>query len=198
MGDTALELVRGVMTSPWLYALLVGLAVLDAFLPLVPSETAVLLAGTFAAGQGPDLALVVLAGAFGAVVGDHVAYAVGRVLGARVLCRVPAGTRTARAHAWAAEATARGGGPVLVGARFVPGGRTATTLTMGATGFPLRCFTGYDVVACVLWASWCSGIGYLGGRVFADHPFVGAATGTGLALLVGLVAALLRGRSAAR
>ncbi|MFD1055977.1 DedA family protein [Terrabacter terrigena] len=198
MGDTALELVRSVMTSPWLYALLVVLAVLDAFLPLVPSETAVLLAGTFAAGQGPDLALVVLAGAAGAVAGDHVAYAVGRGLGSRALARVPAGTRTARAHAWAAEATARGGGPVLVGARFVPGGRTATTLTMGATGFPLRRFTSYDTVACFLWAGWCSGVGYAGGRVFAEHPFVGAVAGTVLALLVGLVATLLHRRSAVR
>lgn len=135
-----------------------GLAVLDAFLPLVPSETAVLLAGTFAAGQGPDLALVVLAGAFGAVVGDHIAYAVGRVLGVRLLSRVRPGTRTARAHAWAADATARGGGPVLVGARFVPGGRTATTLTRAATGFPLRRFASYDTVACLRWASWCSSI----------------------------------------
>jgi membrane protein DedA with SNARE-associated domain len=197
MGDTALDLVRGVMTSPWLYALIVGLAVLDAFLPLVPSETAVLLAGTFAAGQGPDLALVVLAGAAGAVAGDHVAYAVGRVLGSRLLARVPPGTRTARAHAWAADATARGGGPVLVGARFVPGGRTATTLTMGATGYPLRRFASYDAVACLLWASWCSGVGYVGGRVFADHPFVGAAAGTALALVVGIGAGLV-GRRAAR
>ena len=198
MGDTALELVRGVMTSPWLYAVLVGLAVLDAFLPLVPSETAVLLAGTFAASHGPDLALVVLAGAAGAIAGDHVAYAVGRALGSRVLSRVPPGTRAARAHAWAADSTARGGGPVLVGARFVPGGRTATTLTMGATGFPLRRFSSYDTVACLLWAGWCSGVGYAGGRVFADHPFVGAAAGTTLALLVGLVATLAHRRSAAR
>ena len=198
MGDAALELVRGVMASPWLYALLIGLAVLDAFVPLVPSETAVLLAGTFVAGHGPDLALVILAGAAGAVVGDHVAYAVGRVFGTRVLSRVPPATRTARAHAWAADAATRGGGPVLVGARFVPGGRTAMTLTMGATGFPLRRFTSYDVVACVLWASWCSGVGYVGGRVFADHPLVGAAAGTGLALLVGLVAGLVRRRVAAR
>lgn len=198
MGDTALELVSTVMTSPWLYVLLVGLAVLDAFLPLVPSEAAVLLAGTFAAGHGPDLALVVVAGAAGAVAGDHVAYAVGRALGTRVLSRVRPGTRTARAHAWAAGATARAGGPVLVGARFVPGGRTATTLTMGATGFPVRRFAAYDSVACVLWASWCSGVGYVGGRVFADHPFVGAAAGTVLALLVGLVAALAHRRSTAR
>ena len=142
--------------------------------------------------------MVVLAGAAGAVVGDHVAYAVGRVLGNRVLSKVAPDTRTARAHAWAAEATARAGGPVLVGARFVPGGRTATTLTMGATGFPVRRFAAYDSVACVLWASWCSGVGYVGGRLFADHPFVGAAAGTVLALFVGVAATFAHRHSAAR
>lgn len=200
MGDSALEMVRALMLSPWLYAVIVALTVLDAFVPLVPSETAVLVAGTFAAAQGPgpQLALVVAAGAVGAVVGDHVAYAVGRGVGARLLGRAAPGGRVARAHAWAGEAAARGGGPVLVGARFVPGGRTATTMAMGATAFPLRRFLPYDALAGLLWALWCAGLGFVGGSVLEDHPFLAAAAGTALAALVGSAAELVRRRVAAR
>jgi membrane protein DedA with SNARE-associated domain len=189
------------MTSPWLYLAIVVLTVLDAFLPLVPSEAAVLLAGTFAATQGPNLALVIAAGATGAVLGDHIAYAAGRGVGGRLLTRARPGSRTARAYAWARHATERRGGPVLVAARFLPGGRTATTITMGATRFPLRRFSGFDVVACVTWAVYCSATGYVGGRLFAEHPVAAVGVGMTVALTVAAVVELVqrrRRRGAAR
>jgi membrane protein DedA with SNARE-associated domain len=194
MGDTALELVRAAMTSPWLYLAIVVLTVLDAFLPIVPSEAAVLLAGTFAATQGPNLALVIVAGAAGAVVGDHIAYAAGRGVGGRLLARARPGSTTARAYAWARDATERRGGPVLVAARFLPGGRTATTITMGATRFPLRRFVGYDLVACIMWAVYCSTIGYVGGRLFEQHPVAGVGMGMTIALAVAGVVELTHRR----
>ena len=194
MGESALELVRAAMSSPWLYLALVVLTLLDAFLPLVPSEAAVLLAGTFAASQGPNLGLVIAAGAAGAVLGDHVAYAAGRGLGSRLLARSHPGSHAARIHGWAREATERRGGPVLVAARFLPGGRTATTLTMGATRFPLRSFVGYDAVACVTWAVYCSSIGYVGGRLFVEHPVAGMGAGMAVAATVGVLVELVTRR----
>jgi membrane protein DedA with SNARE-associated domain len=185
--DSMLTVVRALMLSPWLYAVIVVLAALDAFVPLVPSEAAVLLAGTYAALAGPNIALVIAAGAVGAILGDHIAYATGRSVGERLVRRSPEGSRTRRLHAWAVDATARRGGPVLVAARFLPGGRTATTLAMGASRFPLRRFVVFDAVACVAWATYCSSVGYLGGRVLGDHPVLATAAGMALALAVSAV-----------
>lgn len=194
MGDQLLELVLTLMRSPWLYALIALLALLDGVLPLVPGEAAVLVAGTYAAVDGPNLALVMLACAAGALLGDHLAYAAGRAVGVRLRSRARPGTRTHRSFQWATAATARRGGPVLVAARFLPGGRTAMTLTMGATRFPLVRFTGYDALACTVWAVYCAGVGYLGGRLFREQPVLGVAAGMGLALAVAGVFELVRRR----
>jgi membrane-associated protein len=69
----------------------------------------------------------------------------------------------------------------MVGARFIPGGRTATTLTMGATGYPRARFAGWDAVAAVLWAMYATLLGYLGGAAFEDDPLKGLALGVALA-----------------
>ena len=52
-------------------------AVVDAFFPLVPSETTLVIGGTFAASGDLSLLLVILAGAAGAVVGDNISYGIG-------------------------------------------------------------------------------------------------------------------------
>src|SRR5438046_10414593 len=63
--------------SGWAYAAVFLLALLDAILPVVPSETAVITAGVVAAGGRLSLALVVVSAAVGAVAGDNIAYLVG-------------------------------------------------------------------------------------------------------------------------
>lgn len=47
MGDAIIEAIEGLAGSPWIYAAILGLAALDAFL-VVPSETLVITAGVFA------------------------------------------------------------------------------------------------------------------------------------------------------
>ena len=51
MSHALLGLVEQAMSSPWLYAALFGLALLDGFFPVVPAETAVITAGVFAASR---------------------------------------------------------------------------------------------------------------------------------------------------
>ena len=81
----------------------------------------------------------------------------------------------------------------MLGARFVPGGRTAVTLTAGAIRFRFLRFGVYAVVAAALWATYAGLVGYLGGRAFAEQPLVavGAALG-GVALVALLVEAVRR------
>lgn len=185
------ELLQDAVTSPWAYVVILTVALLDAFLPVVPSETVVITAGVFAASGEPNLLAVIAAAALGAFVGDHVAYGLGRRSQGRV-ARVAAGSRRAAALAWAREAFGRYGGMVLVVARYVPGGRTATTLTMGAVGYPVRRFLAYDALAATSWAVYAAMAGYLGGAAFEDRPLYGLLLGLGLALLLSLAVELLR------
>src|SRR5215471_9601509 len=68
--------------SGWAYAIVFLLAALDAVLPVVPSETAVITAGVVAAGGDLSLPLVIVAAAAGAFAGDNFAYLIGHRFGA--------------------------------------------------------------------------------------------------------------------
>jgi membrane protein DedA with SNARE-associated domain len=152
-----------VAASPWTYAILIGLVTLDALLPLLPSETALASAGVLAATGDLQLGLVVAAGAAGAIAGDNGAYGLGRALGPRLASRVSA-------RDWAERKLAGGGTTLLVAARFIPGGRTAATLTSGLVHYPWRRFLFASVLGGLLWAAAATLAGYAGGRALQEHP----------------------------
>jgi membrane-associated protein len=186
--DSVLQLLHDVMSSPWLYLLVLALAVLDGFFPIVPAETSVITAGVFAASGQPDLLPLIAVAATGAFVGDHISYALGRAAGGRFAGR----TRRARALSWARAAIAERGGLILVVARYIPGGRTAVTLSMGALGYPRARFAAFDAVAAISWALYSALIGYFGGATFEGDPLRGLLFGLGLALSVTAVVEVVR------
>jgi membrane-associated protein len=171
------DLLRDAATSPWVYAILFAVALLDAFFPVVPSETAVITAGVFAVTGDPSLAGVIAVAAAGAFAGDHVSYVLGRASGGRLRRRRRFPRRTIARH----------GATMLIAARFVPGGRTATTLLMGAGRYPRRAFAGYDAIAVVAWATYAAMLGFLGGNTFADDPLRGVLVGFAAGLVVSLL-----------
>jgi membrane-associated protein len=179
------ELGRDLLASPWVYLVLFAFAAVDAFFPAVPSETAVITAGVFAASGAPDLAVVVAVSAAGAFAGDHVSYLIGRTGGGRQCGRRAADRRLtgrrAAALDWAGRAVAERGGQILVVARYIPGGRTATTLTMGALGYRLRSFTAFAALAALSWSLYAALVGYLGGAAFQHDPVKGLLLGLGVA-----------------
>lgn len=81
---------------------------------------------------------------------------------------------------------------MLIVGRFVPGGRTATTIGSGMLGLPIRDFLVCDGIGSLAWAVYSTGIGLLGGRLFEDQPVLGVLTGIGLALAVSVVVEILR------
>ncbi|MFF4891506.1 DedA family protein [Micromonospora chersina] len=199
--DSVLDLLHQTMSSPWVYLALFAIAVVDGFFPVVPSETAVITAGVFAATGQPDLPLVVGVAALGALVGDHVSYAIGRHGGGRLLARLPSagrdaapgrGRRRRAAVEWARRGIAARGGLILAVARYVPGGRTAVTLTMGATRFPRRRFLAFDALAAASWGSYSALVGYLGGLAFERDPVRGLLLGLGLALTLTVIVEAVR------
>ncbi|TDD13242.1 DedA family protein [Nonomuraea diastatica] len=184
MSHAILDLVQQAMASPWLYAVLFGLALLDGFFPIVPAETAVITAGVFAASGETNLALVIVVAALGAFAGDHISYLIGNKSGGRL--------RNKKAFVWARGALEERGGLVLVVARYIPGGRTATTLTMGAVRHPLRSFTFFDVIAASSWAVYSGLIGFFGGMAFENDPIKGLLLGLGIAVSITAVVEIVR------
>jgi membrane protein DedA with SNARE-associated domain len=182
--EDLLDLLRQTATSPWVYLVIIAVTAVDAFFPAVPGETVAITAGVFAAGGEPHLVGVIVAAAFGALLGDHVSYAIGRGGGAQRLARLPAGSRRRAGSEWAHRALDRRGGIILTTARYVPGGRTAVTLTMGAVRYPARSFLMYDALACGSWGIYCGLLGYFGGLAFAHNPIQGLLAGVGISVAV--------------
>ncbi len=145
--------VDAVSGSAWTYAIVFGVAALDAFFPVVPSEATVITAAVLAAQGDLRLELIIPAAAIGAVCGDNVSYWAGRILGERIAEKVFAGSRRRhldRAHRMLEE---RGGYLIIVG-RFVPGGRTAVTFAAGSLDWAWRRFIVFDLAAGLIWASY--------------------------------------------
>ncbi|MGH3303367.1 MAG: DedA family protein [Streptosporangiaceae bacterium] len=141
---------------------------------MLPSETAVIALGVATAGStDPRIGLLVALAAAGAFLGDNAAYWLGGHLGPVVGDRVFGGARGGRRRAWAERVLDRFGARVIVACRFIPGGRTAVTLTCGLIGYPRRSFVPATACAGVLWASYAFFIGRLGGRAFEDRPWAG-------------------------
>lgn len=185
MTDAIIEMVTDLMSSPWIYLALFTIAAVDAFFPVVPSETLVITAGVFAASTGaPNLILLILVAAFGAFVGDHISYTIGRLGGSRLRERSKPGTKTSAAFDWAAATLDRRGGLILVIARYIPGGRTAATLTAGTTQYSLVKFSGFDAIAALSWGMYSGLIGYIGGRAFEENPLYGLGTGLAIAFTI--------------
>jgi membrane-associated protein len=192
MADAITELVEGAMGSPWVYLALCAFAALDAFLPLVPSESLVVSAGVFAANGEPHLFAVIGVAALGAFAGDHVSYMIGRTAGGRLLERAKPGSKKAAALARGGKLLEDRGGTILIICRYIPGARTAITLSAGALRYPLRRFSFFDGIAALSWGTYSALIGYVGGEAFEEEPLKGLALGLGIALTVTLLVELIR------
>jgi membrane-associated protein len=168
--------------SGWAYAILFAFAFLDALIPIVPSETAVITAGVVAASGDLSLGLIIAAAAAGAFLGENTAYFIGRRFGGRATERFFTGDKAKHRLDWAEEQLDERGGQLIVVARFIPGGRTAVTLSAGTLGYPWRRFAAFDLAATLLWATYSALLGYYGGKTFESFWGLGLALATAFAL----------------
>lgn len=76
-----IDLTESLLASPALYAVLIAVSLLDSFLPLIPSEPVVILAGIAAATGQTNIMLVIAATTVGAFLGDLVPYSIGQLMG---------------------------------------------------------------------------------------------------------------------
>ena len=182
------------------YAVAVIIPALDAILPVLPSETAIIALGVATAGStDPRIALLVACSAVGAFLGDNLCYLLGRRFGPRIERRFFRGEKGARRRAWAERSLERYGMPLVIVCRFIPGGRTAVTLCCGIVGYDRRRFVIATAAAGVIWACYSFFIGRLGGQAFEDKPWAGLLLAFGASIAIsGLIEAVRRIRSARR
>jgi membrane-associated protein len=156
----------------WTYVVVALFVVADAVFPLVPAELAVVSASVLAAGGRLALPAVIVATALGAVAGDGLAYLLGRGAGRLGVGRLIRHPRGRRALVWATRHLDRRAVPVLVSGRFIPGGRTATTVTAGFLRVRPPVFLLAAAVGGTLWATYAGGLGYAAGRASERHPWI--------------------------
>ncbi|WP_404472375.1 DedA family protein [Microbacterium aerolatum] len=198
--DIINELILQATASPWLYLVMFATAVIDGFFPPIPSETVLVAAAAVAASTGEtNLWLLCAVAAIGAMIGDNIAYAIGRAVGTSRFAwmRRP---RVAAAFARAQHTLTRSGAPLILGARYIPVGRVAVNMSAGALGYPWRRFLPLSAVAGATWALFSAGIGILAGHWLEDQPLLSAVFGIAFALVIGFaidrVAAIRRRRRA--
>jgi membrane protein DedA with SNARE-associated domain len=166
---------------------------LDAVIPAVPAETAIIALGVATAGStDPRIALLVACAAAGAFLGDNLSYLLGRRFAAVVRRRFFTTPKGARARAWAERSLGRFGPQLIVVCRFIPGGRTAVTLTCGLTGYPRRRYITATALAAVIWALYAFLVGRLGGRAFEGNPWAGLAVAFGASVVISAVIEIAR------
>ena len=172
--------------SPWLLAVVLVLAVIDGVFPPVPSETVLITAAVLsAAGTGPHLLLLVLAAAGGALLGDLLAFTLGRRVPVR---KIPGlrGPRGQRMLTRAGAALDRRGATLVIVGRFVPVGRVGVNVSAGTLGYSPTKFTLAAAAAALLWSAYNATIAVGAHWLLGSSPLLAIAVGMLSALLLGL------------
>ena len=144
-----------------------------------------------------SLPLVIAVAAAGAFAGDNTSYAGGRFLGGPIQKRFFDGEKAKQRLEWAKGFLKRRGASVFLVARFIPAGRTATTFTAGLIHYRwLTRFVPFDLIASIVWAIYCTLLGYLGGHTFENRPILALALAFGIAVGIGALSELIRRKRA--
>ncbi|MBB6419343.1 DedA family protein [Streptomyces massasporeus] len=183
-----LEQVGLLIGSPWIYAVVALSVLLDVFLPVLPSGVLVITAATAAAAgtatDVPDILALTLCAATASVLGDLVAYRLAWRGGARLDRAISRSRRLTTAQQRLGAALARGGGALVVLARFAPAGRSVVSLGAGAAHRRARDFLPWSALAGFTWAAYSVALGWfgahwLGATWLATAVSVGALFGAG-------------------
>jgi membrane protein DedA with SNARE-associated domain len=188
IGNTTLHV--GSLVS---YLIAFGLPCFDAVVPILPSETVIIAFGVATAGStDPRIFLILLCAAVGAWAGDNLAYLIGWRFGPWATRRFFSGEKGAARRDWAERSLHRFGIALIIVCRFIPGGRTAVTLSCGLIRYSWRRFAIATAVAAVIWASYAFFAGRLGGKAFEDNPVVGFVVAFGGVLVISGLVELIR------
>ncbi|MGC5035346.1 MULTISPECIES: DedA family protein [unclassified Streptomyces] len=192
-----LEQVGSLIGSPWIYAVVTLSVLLDVFLPVLPSGILVITAATAAAAgtatDVPDVLVLTLCAATASVLGDLVAYRLAWRGGARLDRAISRSRRLTTAQERLGAALARGGGALVVLARFAPAGRSVVSLGAGAAHRRARDFLPWSALAGLTWACYSVALGWFGAH-WLGASWLGTAVSVGALFGAGAGAAYLMRR----
>jgi membrane protein DedA with SNARE-associated domain len=173
----------------WYLALVLASALLDAVVPIMPSDSALIIGGVAVATGGAPYPLwsVIALGAVGAFLGDNLSFTIGQRFAPRFERRAAGrpkfSTRLDRARRQIGER----GRWLLVTTRFLPGGRAALTLACGVTRQAGWWFVRWDALAALIWAACTSVLAYLVGKPLEDRQSAALWTAFGTSVLITFV-----------
>nr|WP_156701923.1 VTT domain-containing protein [Streptomyces sp. Z38] len=180
--------------SPWIYVVVALSVLLDVFLPVLPSGVLVITAATAAAASTaayvPDILVLTLCAATASLLGDLVAYRLAWRGGARLDRALARSRRLRGAQERLGAALARGGGGLVVLARFAPAGRSVVSLGAGAARHRARDFLPWSALAGLTWAGYSVALGYFGGQ-WLGATWLAAAVSVGALFAAGAGAGYL-------
>src|SRR3954454_15379061 len=176
----------------WFLLVILVIAYLDSGIPIVPSETCVIIGGV-AAGLGTqNIFPAIPAAGIGPSLGDNTAYLIGFRASDWFERRGERKPKFALKLAWAQSQIMRRGGLLLITARFIPGGRTVLTLSCGITRQNRSWFVRWVALATVIWATYAALLGSIGGAAFEDDHAKAFILAFGLAIGANIIIEVAR------
>ena len=112
------------------------------------------------------------------------AWGLGATIGERAIRLLARGRRARQRVEWARVQLRERGALIVVVARFIPGGRTATTLAAGMLGMRWRRFAAADAIGASLWGAFAAMLGYVGGETFEDSLWMPLAASAAAVIVV--------------
>jgi membrane protein DedA with SNARE-associated domain len=160
------------------YLLIGGFVVLDAVIPIFPSESLLTAASNLAAQDDSNIELwkLIVAGTLGAIIGDSLLYWLARTILRPFMTRRVEQAQQNEKIARSMDVMSRTAPTLIVFGRFVPGLRFIVGATMGITEYPYRRFLLWDSIGGFLWAAYTCIFCYLIATVIADKPIISIAT----------------------
>ncbi|WP_461189060.1 DedA family protein [Arthrobacter sp. Z4-13] len=172
----------------WIIPIVLG----DAIFPPVPSEMVVITGGALSADGRANVFLVLALSALASWIGDVVVFQLFRRRLSHVLDRWTWGRRV---HSGIHRAIAKAGRSstygTIIGARFIPGGRLATSATAGIANVSVHGFSLCAGLGAMLWACWLVGLGYFTGSATGLPFWASSLIGVGLGLVIGVVVGIM-------
>jgi membrane-associated protein len=179
-------LTHAVSASPATYAVVFAVVAVDAVFPFVQAEAVVITAAVLAARGGLSIWILIPVVALAGLIGDNAAYGLGTTAGRRIARRFFGRGRRKQRLEQAKKGIRGSGSLLIVVARFLPVGRTLTTLAAGTLKMPWLRFLAADAIAAAAWSIYANMLGYVGGSSFQHSLWKPLVFALGLAFLLGV------------
>ena len=180
------DVLAALAASPWALVVTFALVLGDAFLVVIPGETAVTAMAALSTVTGdPPLVSIIAVAALAAFLGDTACYLIGRRVGLErwAWMRRP---RVAAAFSWAGTRLARSTAAIVFAARFIPFARLAVNLTAGAGGVTAPRYLPLAALAALGWACYQALVGTVVATLMPDAPVLAILASIAVALLLGV------------